>query len=118
MMRLGDLETAVMRVLWARGEPATVREVMAELDREPPLAYTTVMTVMDNLHRKELLSRERDGRAYRYRTVRSRAEHDAALMTEVLAASDDRQATLLKFVGSIEPEELDRLRRLMDGGAS
>lgn len=118
MMRLGDLETAVMRWLWTRGEPATVREVLADLDREPPLAYTTVMTVMDNLHRKGLLSRERHGRAYRYRTVRSRAEHDAALMTEVLRASDDRHATLLKFVGSIEPAELERLRRLMDGGDS
>lgn len=118
MLRLGELETAVMRVLWARDEPATVRQVLAELDRQPPLAYTTVMTVMDNLHRKGLLSREREGRAYRYRTVRSRAEHDAELMTEVLNSSDDRQATLLKFVGSIAPAELARLRRLMDGAES
>ncbi len=52
--------------LWAWARPSTVREVLADLQRERSVAYTTVMTVMDNLHRKGILDRRADGRAYRY----------------------------------------------------
>src|SRR2546421_657928 len=51
--------------LWARGEPATVREVLADLRGDRELAYNTVLTVMDNLVKKVWVRRERDGRAHR-----------------------------------------------------
>jgi len=54
---LGDLEAQVMRRIWARGEPATVRDIVGDLRRERPIAYTTVMTVMDNLRKKGWLRR-------------------------------------------------------------
>jgi len=60
---LGELERAVMAQLWSADGPLTVRDVHDHLERE--LAYTTVMTVMDNLHRKGQLQRQRDGRAWR-----------------------------------------------------
>ena len=50
--RLGELEAAVMDVLWDGAAPCRVRDVRACLAPGSPLAYTTVMTVLDNLHRK------------------------------------------------------------------
>ncbi|WNB84758.1 BlaI/MecI/CopY family transcriptional regulator [Cellulomonas sp. ATA003] len=66
MPKLGQLEAVVMNKLWGYGRAAAVREVLEDLQRDRNVAYTTVMTVMDNLHRKGLLTREMQGRAYRY----------------------------------------------------
>jgi predicted transcriptional regulator len=66
MRQFGELEAEIMDRLWAWSRPALVREVVDDLNRDRPLAYTTVMTVMENLHRKGWLRRERDGRAWRY----------------------------------------------------
>jgi predicted transcriptional regulator len=57
-----------MRALWALGQ-ATVHDVRARLFPERPLAYTTVMTVMDHLRGKGLVERERCGRLYVYRSL-------------------------------------------------
>src|SRR3954451_7035791 len=107
MRPLGDLEALVMNHLWAHDERPTVREVLEQLDRRPALAYTTVLTVMDNLHRKGLLSRERDGRAFRYWPTKARAELTAELMDELLSDSGDRPATLLRFVDRMTPDEVE-----------
>jgi predicted transcriptional regulator len=114
MRRLGELEAAIMDVLWAAERPLTVRQTLGALRREPEPAYTTVMTVMDNLHRKGMATRERVGRAWAYRPAQAREEFDAASMASVLDAATDRQATLLRFIGKISPEEQVRLRELMD----
>lgn len=114
MRRLGELEAAIMDVLWSVSEPLTVREVLGALDRDPEPAYTTVMTVLDNLHRKGNVTRERAGRAWAYRPAQTREEFDAEAMAAVLESSTDRGATLLRFIGKISPEELARLRELMD----
>lgn len=113
MKRLGELEATVMDLMWSTEEPVTVRELLERIDRSPPLAYTTVMTVMDNLHRKHFLLREKDGRAYRYRAVKSRSEHTAELMRELLAGSGDRTATMLRFIGSMPPSEAARIQSLL-----
>ena len=73
MRQLGELEAAIMDRLWEWGRPALVREVVDDLRPDRPLAYTTVMTVMENLHRKGWLRREKDGRAWRYEPTRSRS---------------------------------------------
>jgi predicted transcriptional regulator len=62
----GELEAQVMERMWASEAPRTVRDVHTEVTAERPLAYTTVMTVMDKLHRKGWLTREPTGRAYAY----------------------------------------------------
>lgn len=111
MRPLGELEAAVMQRLWAWQRPTTVREVLDDLRPERPLAYTTVMTVMDTLHRKGLLGRERVGRAYRYTPTSSRAEHAARLMSEVLETAGDPAGTLLRFVDHMSVQEIDALRR-------
>ncbi|NUR99643.1 MAG: BlaI/MecI/CopY family transcriptional regulator [Kribbellaceae bacterium] len=113
MRGFGELEAAVMERLWSWGRPAVVREVLDDLNTDRDLAYTTVMTVMDNLHRKGWLTREREGRAYRYEPVASRQEYNAELMREILAGSGDQAGTLLRFVESATPQEADAIRRAL-----
>lgn len=100
--------------LWSWDRAVTVREVLEDLQRDRDIAYTTVMTVMDNLHGKAVLTRERDGRAYRYRPARSREEHTAAVMEQVLSASTNPRAALLHFVQQIPPEDLAQLRTVLE----
>ena len=113
MRAFGELEAVVMDHIWSSDEPLTVREVLSLLERQPPLAYTTVLTVMDNLHRKGHLQRERAGRAFRYWPSKDRAAHTADLMLELLGDSGDQSVTLLKFVGQMSPAEVARLRRAL-----
>ncbi|MER5766494.1 BlaI/MecI/CopY family transcriptional regulator [Streptomyces sp. NPDC001985] len=103
--QLGELEDAVMTRLWRWNRPVTVREVMVDLQRERPIAYTTVMTVMDKVHRKGLLRRELDGRAYRYTPVSTRARHTAELMHEAWSRSDEPAGALVAFFGAMTAEQ-------------
>lgn len=121
MPALGDLEAQVMRRVWARREPVTVRDVLGDLQRERPIAYTTVMTVMDNLRKKGWLQRHADGRAYRYEPLVSGDEYSARLMRQALAGSSDRPAVLMHFVETLSDDEAGALgeafRRLTGQGA-
>ncbi|SEQ06619.1 Predicted transcriptional regulator [Streptomyces radiopugnans] len=99
-----------MTRVWQWNRPVTVREVLDDLRRERPIAYTTVMTVMDNLREKGWLRREREGRAYRYEAVSTRAAYSAALMNEAWAASDNPAAALVAFFGMMSPEQTEALR--------
>lgn len=116
MRQFGVLESAIMNVLWSRsadGAAMTVREVLEVLRRDRPLAYTTVMTVLDNLHRKGFLRRERDGRAWRYTPVASRDAYAAEAMTEMLSDSLDPRAVFLHLVSQLSPEEAAQLRAVL-----
>ena len=111
MMRgFGQLESKIMDTLWSSGRSATVREVLEELRGSREIAYTTVLTVMDILHRKGFLQRERDGRAYRYLPTSSREQYVAELMREALASSTDYAATLELFTERLSQDESMALR--------
>ena len=99
--------------LWSQDHPVAVREVLEDLQRERTLAYTTVMTVMDNLRRKGVLTREKDGRAYLYSAAVTREQHTATFMGEVLAGSDTT-TTLLHFLDQMPRAEVARLREALD----
>lgn len=114
MRLLGDLEAIIMDHLWAADDALSVREVLAHIEREPPLAYNTVLTVMRKLHRKGLLVRERDGRAFRYRPTKERADHTVDLMHELLNSTADSSVTLIRFVHRMSPTEVERLKRALD----
>ncbi|MGW2053582.1 BlaI/MecI/CopY family transcriptional regulator [Streptomyces sp. NPDC001840] len=107
--QLGDLEDAVMTRVWQWNRPVTVREVLEDLQRERSIAYTTVMTVMDNLHQKGWVRREVEGRAYRYTAVSTRAAYAAALMNEAWSKSDNPAAALVAFFGMMSPEQRQAL---------
>jgi predicted transcriptional regulator len=115
----GDLETVIMHLVWDHGSPVTVRELFDELRQERAIAYTTVMSTMDNLHRKGWLARAKEGKAYRYTATDSREEYSARLMREALADGGDTEVVLSHFVAQMVGEESDALRavirRLADG---
>jgi predicted transcriptional regulator len=110
---LGDLERLVMEQLWAAPDALTVREVHERLAATRELAYTTVMTVLDRLAKKKLTSRERDGKAWRYRAAAPREELAADLMRDALDRAGDRREALVRFVGQVSDEEAALLREAL-----
>ena len=115
--QLGELEGAIMSVVWDRGE-ASVHEVREALEPGRRLAYTTVMTVMSRLAEKGLLARRKDGRAYLYRAAREREQLAGSLLSGLVstlyAGSTGRAiAHLLETEEDIDEQELSRLEELI-----
>ncbi|MGW7260288.1 BlaI/MecI/CopY family transcriptional regulator [Streptomyces sp. NPDC054834] len=109
-----------MTRVWKWNRPVTVREVLEDLQRERSIAYTTVMTVLDNLHQKGWVRREAEGRAYRYEAVSTRAAYAAALMNDAWSQSDNQAAALVAFFGMMSEEQRQALRdavRIVQGPA-
>ncbi|WP_413768598.1 BlaI/MecI/CopY family transcriptional regulator [Rhodococcus pyridinivorans] len=113
MAALGELERAVMDHLWSTPEPQTVRQVHEALSARRNLAYTTVMTVLQRLAKKNLVIQQRDDRAHRYLPVHGRDELVASLMVDALDQADEtagRAAALVHFVGRVGADEAAALR--------
>ena len=113
----GTLELRVLETLWAHGSEASVRDV---LESFPHAAYTTVMTTMERLHRKGVLERRKDGRAFLYRPVSSRHEMEAGLVTRALepllkqsGAAQPILSCLVDEVSRHDERLLDELERLV-----
>jgi predicted transcriptional regulator len=115
---LGELEAVIMDRVWTGERPVLVREIVDALQPDRPLAYTTVMTVMENLHRKGWLQRERDGRAWRYEAVGSRSQYTAELMEDALSTSDDRSTALAQFVSQMSLADAALLRQALDAASA
>jgi predicted transcriptional regulator len=113
LSRLGELETVVMDRMWSYGEAVNVRHVLEDLRAERKIAYTTVMTVMDNLRKKGWLHRELVGRAYVYRATASRESYTARLMRESLATSKNQAAAFVHFLSDLSPRESEALREAL-----
>ncbi|MFB7513269.1 BlaI/MecI/CopY family transcriptional regulator [Streptomyces sp. NPDC056144] len=113
MRRLGELEAEIMDRFWKWDRPATVREVVDDINRHREVAYTTVTTVTSILFHKGHLTREREGRVWLYRASASREAYSAALMEDGLGASEDREGALVRFVENLDPEEVEALRKAL-----
>jgi predicted transcriptional regulator len=125
--RLGPLEDQLLRLLWQLGN-ATVRELVDEGYAEG--AYTTIMTTLDRLHKKRLLNREPDGRAFRYSPAQTEQEFNGAIVREALhnmlvqvktgtpplsflvEAISEHDSNLLDEL----ERQIERKRRELDGG--
>ena len=114
---LHELESEVMEELWETGE-RTVREVLDALNARaaPKRAYTTILTVMQRLHGKGLLRRERQGRHDVYVPAMSRDEYAetqvGALVTEY---GDVALAHFARAVSRLDPKRREQIRRLAAG---
>jgi predicted transcriptional regulator len=110
----GDLEAVIMHLVWDHAAPGvTVREIFDEMRLERAIAYTTVMSTMDNLHRKGWLVRVKEGKAYRYAATASREEYSARLMSEALAGGGDTEAVLNHFVAQMDGGDSEVLRAVV-----
>lgn len=106
-----------MDTLWASPAPQTVRQVHAALSRDRSLAYTTVMTVLQRLAKKNLVTQIRDDRAHKYVPTHPREDLVASLMVDALSeanAPGSRHAALVSFVGRVGAEEAAALRDALD----
>lgn len=110
-MRLGDLERAVMEVLWHHPDGLLARDVADILPSSP--AATTVLTVLDRLTRKQLVTRTKQGRAHRYAPMASKEAFLATAMHTALVEADDPDTVLSHFVGSVSEQETALLRRAL-----
>jgi predicted transcriptional regulator len=110
----GELEAVIMDRVWEHPEPVTVRELHGELATDRAIAYTTVMSTMDNLHRKGWLRRVKEGKAYLYTPTATRAEYSARLMREALADGGDTELVLSHFLSQIDGDESTALRAVLD----
>jgi predicted transcriptional regulator len=124
MATLGELERAVMDLLWEHPAAMSANTLRDLLSQRPAsgnkdgadskeLAVTTVLTVLSRLEKKGLVERERDIRPHRYRAVTRRADHTAELMLEVLGSAPDREAVLARFIGTVSDGEAATLRKLL-----
>jgi predicted transcriptional regulator len=110
-MRLGALEQQVMDVVWDK-HPVAIRDIIDALPGEP--AYTTIATVLRNLERKEMVRPKRRPGSVRYRPVRDREEYAAHLMQRALnTAGTNRESSMLHFVETLSPDDIDVLRRYL-----
>ncbi|MBC7300070.1 MULTISPECIES: BlaI/MecI/CopY family transcriptional regulator [Nocardia] len=109
----GELESVVMDTVWSAAEPVSVRQVREVIAAGREIAYTTVMTTMDNLHRKGWLDRERRGKAYLYWPTVTREQYSAGLMRAALAAGGRADEVLARFLETMTPAQSQRLREAL-----
>lgn len=115
--QLGDLQLAIMRVLWHRGE-ASVAEVHAALLEERGLAPTTIATMLVKMEKKGVVTHRAEGRRYLYSATVSEGEVTRSMVAQL--AERLFEGDVPAFVGhllsehEIDPDELAELRRLID----
>jgi BlaI family transcriptional regulator, penicillinase repressor len=113
-IRFTPRELDIMGVLWSRG-PSTVAEVQSAL--EDDLAYNTVLTMLRILEGKAYVTRTPEGRAHRYAAaVERKAAGESALgrVTEHLFGGSPEKLLLHLVDSDLDPEELRRVRDLLD----
>jgi predicted transcriptional regulator len=102
------LEMLCLKALWSLGE-GNVREVQQVVSRSRPLAYTTIMTVLDRLVRKRTLARRKVGRAYVYTIQASRESMRRAAVRELVdGLFDGSEAELIRFLAGSEDAVLEK----------
>jgi len=116
-LRLHELEAAIMNIVWSkRLAEFAVGDVLAVLEKQREIAYTTVMTTVVRLYEKGLLTRVRDGRRYLYSPKLSREEFLESTARSVLDRAVDNQqamAMLVERVSEASAAELDNLEALI-----
>ena len=127
--RLGPLESQLLHFLWEHGT-GTVREVLES--GHVVGAYTTLMTTLDRLHKKGFLTREPEGRAFRYWPAQTEEEFNGEIVRsairQMLGAAESSAAPLSFLVEAVTEhdsklldlleKEIERKRRELDGGST
>ena len=117
-MALGKLERRVLEEAWRRAE-LTVRDVYVAFGEN--IAYTTLMTTLDRLYKKNLLQRRKDGRAFIYSPAVSRQEFEHGIRADVIdglvghgaEGVEPVLACIVDAVSDHDRELLDELERLI-----
>lgn len=111
---LGKLEREALEEIWRRGE-ASVREICDAFDGR--LAYTTLMTTLDRLYKKNLLSRRKEGRAFLYAPRLSREEMERSIVAGLISSllsRNNKSANAEPILACIVDTVTERDRALLD----
>jgi predicted transcriptional regulator len=115
-----ELETQVLGVLWERG-PSTVRQVLEHLPDGRERAYTTVLTVLQGMDRKGLVTRTQDGAAHVFHPAVSREDVVGPLMRRLLqnifGGAPSRAVQALLDTAEVSPEEIKQIRKVINDAA-
>lgn len=112
---MGELEQAIMDLLWDATEPMTanqVRDTLAQRQQSGP-AITTVLTVLGRLHMKGFVVKDDSRRPHEFSAVTSREEHTVQLLNDVLGSAVDKHAVLARFIGGIDPSDAQKVQQLL-----
>ena len=115
--RFTEAELELMNILWESG-PLTVQATVDHLPHDRPLAYTTVQTVLNVLHRKGSVRRKLRDRAYHYEAAVSR--FDAAstalrdLVHKLFGGSAEELVLAMVKSRQLSPQKLSELRKLVE----
>ena len=112
-----EAELAILAVLWRRGA-STVREVYDEINRSRAIGYTTVLKLMQIMHAKGLLNRDRTQRSHVYSPKPSEQHTQRQLVKDLLERAFGGSARKLVMsalsAGKTSPQELAEIRELLD----
>ena len=109
--RPGALESEILAVLVRAGAPLTPGDVRGRL--QGASSYSTVVTILTRMHTKGLLTRRREGRAFRYAPLTDGASLTAERMSALLDTAADHATTLRRFVDTLRPGDEELLRELL-----
>ncbi len=111
---LGDLESRVMRAIWAIGRPAPARVVHGRIVRSHPVASLTVITVLNKLVAKGLLRREKRDELLHFSATMSEDEFRAQASRRVVEGilSLGPEAVTSSFVDVLAERDLEQLAKL------
>ncbi|WP_062428248.1 BlaI/MecI/CopY family transcriptional regulator [Herbidospora daliensis] len=110
----GGLEAAILTALREAGRSLTPGQVRDLVAPDGDLSYSAVVTTLTRLHRKQAVTRRREGRSHRYGALVDPADLVAQRMTALLQGESDRSGVLRRFVGDLAVEDEELLRRLLD----
>ncbi|MDH3813053.1 MAG: BlaI/MecI/CopY family transcriptional regulator [Acidobacteriota bacterium] len=114
--KLTDAELEIMHVVWEL-DGGTVRQVYEILNQQRPLAYTTVMTMMNILEEKGHLTRRKEGRAYHYQPVRPKSQVISGMVDDFVGRVFEGSAAPLVVSlvkdKKISKKDLDEIARMI-----
>lgn len=114
--RLGELQKAIMETVWELGE-ATTRQVLERVSKRKPLAYTSVLSIMQRLEATGWLKHREEGRTYVYQPAFSREEESVRSLRKFIdRVFHGKSSLLLQHLiedEELSEDELESLRRLI-----
>lgn len=119
--RLGDLQLAIMRILWQRGE-AAVADVHAALEAERGLALTTIATMLSKMEKKGVVDHRQEGRQYIYRPIIVERDVHRSMVGDLVERlfQGDASALINHLVheGQIDAAELQQIQQIINARAA
>jgi len=116
-MRLAGRQLAIMKVIWERGE-ASVAQVQELLPVKPPLAYSTISTVLSRMERKGLVKHRREDRVFYYQPAVTQDEAGQTMVGDIVRRICDGSPTQLVNhlleTNQVDSKELKRIKKLIE----